>query len=98
MPNLDEEWEEAEQIIAETAAGCCILWQCRISEHNARAMWADYEQTANQRIESALLSKMQTVTLPEPFENWRIDFKNMVQTNDKKGTTRSVRRTVVVAT
>ena len=98
MPNLDAEWEEAEQIIAETAAGCRILWQCRISEHDARAMWADYEQNANQRIESALLSKMQTVTLGEPFGNWTIDLENMVQTNDKNGTKRSVRRTVVVAT
>ena len=95
MPSLDAEWEEAAKIIAETAAGCPIQWQCLISEHNARAI----EQTANQRIEGAfVVSKMQTVTLPEPFGNWTIDLENKVQTNDKKGTKRSVRRTVVVAT
>ena len=98
MASLDAEWNEVGDVIAETAAGCPILWQCLISVHNGRNIWADYEETANQRIERGLLSKMQTVTLPEPFENWRIDFKNMMQTNVQKGTTRPVRRTVVVAT
>ena len=98
MPGLDDEWSEVGQFIAETKSGCKILWQCHILDQNDRGIWADYEETANQRIETGLMSKMQTVTLPEPFENWMIDFKGMVQSNVRSGTTRPVRRTVVVAT
>ena len=98
MPGLDDEWSEVDQIIAEAKSGSKILWQCHILDQNDRSIWADYEETANQRIETGLMSKMQKVTLPEPFENWEIDFKGMVQTNVRSGTTRPVRRTVVVAT
>ena len=98
MPGLDDEWSEVDQIIAEAKSGAKILWQCHILDQNDRSIWVDYEETANQRIETALMSKMQTVTLPEPFENWMIDFKDMVQSNVQSGTTRPVRRTVVVAT
>ena len=98
MPGLDDEWSEVDQIIAEAKSGAKILWQCHILDQNDRSIWADYEETANQRIETGLMSKMQTVTLPEPFENWEIDFEGMVQSNVRSGTTRPVRRTVVVAT
>ena len=98
MPGLDDEWSEVDQITAEAKSGAKILWQCHILDQNDRSIWVDYEETANQRIETALMSKMQTVTLPEPFENWMIDFKGMVQSNVRSGTTRPVRRTVVVAT
>ena len=97
MPGLDDDWSEVDQIIAEAKSGAKILWQCHILDQNNRNVWVDYEDKANERIETALMSKMQTVTLPEPFENWRIDFKDMVQTNVQKGTTRPVRRTVLVA-
>ena len=97
MPGLDDEWSEVDQIIAEAKSGAKILWQCHILDQNDRSIWVDYEETANQRIETALMSKMQTVTLPEPFENWMIDFKGMVQSNGRSGKTRPVRRTVLVA-
>ena len=97
MPGLDDEWIEVDQIIAESTSGAKILWQCHILDQNDRSIWVDYEDKANQRIETALMSKMQTVTLPEPFENWMIDFKGMVQSNGRSGKTRPVRRTVLVA-
>ena len=98
MASLDAEWDEVGEFIPETAVGCKILWQCRISDHEARALWADYEPNANQRIEFAHFSQLPTVTLGEPPGTWTIDMEKMVQTNDKNGTKRSVRRTVVVAT
>ena len=97
MPGLDDEWSEVDQITAEAKSGAKILWQCHILDQNDRSIWVDYEEAANQRIETALMSKMQTVTLPEPFENWMIDFKGMVQSNGRSGKTRPVRRTVLVA-
>ena len=97
MPGLDDEWSEVDQIIAEAKSGAKILWQCHILDQNDRSIWVDYEDKANQRIETALMSKTQTVTLPEPFEDWMIDFKGMVQVDGRTAKTHPVRRTVLVA-
>ena len=97
MPGLDDEWSEVDQITAEAKSGAKILWQCHIFDQNDRSIWVDYDETANQRIETALMAKLSTVTLPEPFEDWMIDFKDMVQSNRRNGKTRPVRRTVLVA-
>ena len=97
MPGLDEDWSEVDQITAEAKSGAKILWQCYISDQNDRSIWVDYDEKANQHIETALMDKMLTVTLPEPFEEWMIVFKDMVQSNCQTGKTRPVRRTVLVA-
>ena len=98
MASIDAEWNEVGQFIAETKSGCKILWQCHILDQNDRGIWADYEPDENQRLEVAHISEMPTVTLGELPGTWTIDMEQMVQMNDKNGTRRPVRRTVVVAT
>ena len=98
MASIDAEWNEVGPTSAEPESGSKILWQCHILDQSDRGIWADYEPEENHHIEVAHISKTRSVTLGELPETWTIDMEQMVQTNDKNGTRRSVRRTVVVAT
>ena len=98
MASIDAEWNEVGPTSAETESGCKILWQCHIMDQNDTGIWADNEPDEHHRIEVAHISNTRTVTLGELPETWTIDIEQMAQTNDKNGTRRSVRRTVVVAT
>ena len=98
----DIEWLDGEVITAPmTSTGHKIIWQCCIGEWPTHQIvtWADYTPTQQVALEAAHHAGVEEVPLTtpdKPEEVWLVRFADMTQTNPATGTTRQIRRIVVV--
>jgi len=80
-----------------TSTGCVIMWQVNLGQRFETETWADYKLPDNLRIDAAYMTDKRPVVLEHDGATWTIDFSTMTQVNDTTGTTRKIRRIVVVS-
>ena len=80
-----------------TSTGCVIMWQVNLGQRFETETWADYKLPDNLRIDAAYMTDRRPVVLEQDGATWTIDFDMMTQVNDTTGTTRTIRRIVVVS-
>ena len=82
-----------------TSTSCNIVWQVCLGERLGSWTWADYNDIDNQNIESVyqFTPDRPPVTLEHDGATWTVDLNLMIQVNDETGTSRKIRRIVVVA-
>ena len=80
-----------------TSTGCVIMWQVNLGQRFETETWADYKLPDNMRIDAAYLADKRPVALERDGATWTIDFSTMTQVNDATGTTKKIRRIVVVS-
>ena len=82
-----------------TSTFCKIVWQVCLGESLGAWTWADYNDIENQSIESVYkyTSDRPPLTLELDGATWTVDLTNMLQVNDETGTSRKIRRNVVLA-
>ena len=82
-----------------TSTSCNIVWQVCLGERLGSWTWADYNDIDNQSIESVdkFTSDRPPLTLEHDGATWTVDLNLMIQVNDETGTSRKIRRIVVVA-
>ena len=73
------------------------MWQVNLGQSFETEAWADYKLPDNLRIDAAYLTDKLPVVLEHDGATWTIDFSTMTQVNDTTGTTRKIRRIVVVS-
>ena len=97
--SLEEEgWIDGELESAPcTKSGLPVVWQVHIRTSKWGAMmWADFKKHESLRMDAALMKGDKKCSLECNNDTWSIDLKDMVQINDKFGTQRAIRRTVIV--
>ena len=94
---LDAEWVDGgvEAVIC-TKGGHQIVWQCWIAHMHDTSSWADFMPYESLRMEAALSANEGTVDLTHNEDAWSIDLVKMQQTNLTSGTTRAIRRVVIL--
>ena len=82
-----------------TPTSCKIVWQVCLGERLGSWTWADYNDIDNQSIESVykFTPDRPPVTLEHDGATWTVDLNLMIQVNDETGTSRKIRRIVVVS-
>ena len=80
-----------------TSTGCVIMWQVNLGQRFETETWADYKLPDNLRIDAAYMTDKRPVVLEHDGATWTIDFSTMTQVNDTTGTTKKIRRIVVVS-
>lgn len=76
-----------------TAARNKIQWQVYIEAKLGAEMWADFPESDNQLIEVAYVTEKKPIVIGTPDgSTWTIDMVLLVQTNDRTGTARRIRR------
>jgi WWE domain len=93
----DAEWVDGgvEAVIC-TKGGHQIVWQCWIANINETMSWADFKPFESLRMEAAVAANEGTVNLTLHEDAWSIDLVKMQQTNLQTGTTRAIRRVVIL--
>ena len=97
MASSEGDWIDravANSLAASTS--CKVVWQVCLGERLGTWSWADYSESDNQSIESAYTSDRRPVTLDHDGATWTVDLNAMIQVNDETGTSRKIRRIVVV--
>ena len=74
-----------------------IRWQVNLGQRFETETWADYKLPDNLRIDVAYTADRRPVVLEQDGATWTIDFDMMTQVNDTTGTTRKIRRIMVVS-
>ena len=94
---LDAEWVDGgvEAVIC-TKGGHQIVWQCWIAHIHDTSSWADFMPYETLRLEQALSANEETANLTLNDDAWSIDLVKMQQTNLQTGTTRAIRRVVIL--
>ncbi len=93
----DAEWIDGEIAAAPmTTSGHQIVWQVYIGPINETMHWADFKPHESLRMEAALASKETSVSLKLGDDTWSYDLALMLQTNDKTGNKRPVRRIAIL--
>ena len=98
MAAMDTDWLDgavAASLISTT--GRVIMWQVNLGQRFETETWADYKLPDNLRIDAAYLTDKRPVVLEHDGATWTIDFSTMTQVNDTTGTTKKIRRIVVVS-
>ena len=80
-----------------TSTGCVIVWQVYLGQRFETETWANYKMPDNLRIDAAYLTDKRPVVLEHDGATWTIDCGTMTQVNDTTGTTKTLRRIVVVS-
>ena len=80
-----------------TSTGCVIMWQVNLGQRFETETWADYKLPDNLRIGAAYLTDKRPVVLEHDGATWTISFRAMTHVNDTTGTTKKIRRIVVVS-
>ena len=82
-----------------TSTRCKILWQVCLGERLGAWTWADYSESENANIESVYryTQDRPPLILEHDDATWTVDLINMIQVNDETGTSRKIRRIVVLA-
>ena len=94
---LDAEWVDGGvEAVVTTKAGHMILWQCWIAHMHDTNSWADFMPCETLRLEAALSANQQTANLTLNDDAWSYDLVKMQQTNLQTGTTRAIRRVVIL--
>ena len=94
---LDAEWVDGglEAVIC-TEGGHQTVWQGWIAHMHDTSSWADFMPCESLRMEAALSANEGTVDLTHNEDAWSIDLVKMQQTNLTSGTTRAIRRVVIL--
>ena len=80
-----------------TSTGCVIMWQVNLGQRYETETWADYKLPDNLRVDAAYMTDKRPVVLEHDGATWTIDFRTMTQVKDTTGTTKKIRRIVVVS-
>ena len=82
-----------------TSTSCKIVWKVRLGERLGAQTLTDYNDIENQSIESVykFTSDRPPLTLEHDGATWPVDLNLMIQVNDETGTSRTIRRIVVVS-
>ena len=96
--SLEEEgWIDGELESAPcTKSGLPVVWQVHIRTSGGAMMWADFKKHESLRMDAALMKGDKKCSLECNKDIWTINLKDMVQINDKFGTQRAIRRTIIV--
>ena len=98
MADMDTEWLDCSATASlMTTTGCVIMWQVNLRQRFETETWADYKLPDNLRIDAAYMTDKRPVVLQHDGATWTIYFSTMTQVNDTTGTTRKIRRIVVVS-
>jgi hypothetical protein len=98
MADMDTDWLDCSATASlMTTTGCVIMWQVNLGQRFETETWADYKLPDNLRIDAAYMTDKRPVVLEQDGATWTIDFDMMTQVNDTTGTTRTIRRIVVVS-
>ena len=93
----DAGWADAAvEAVVCTKGGHQIIWQCWIANINATVSWADFLPHETLRMETALGNNERQVNITLHDDAWSIDLVKMEQTNLQTGTTRAIRRVVIL--
>ena len=98
MADMDTDWLDgavAASLMSTTS--CVIVWQVSLGQRFETEMWADYKLPDNLRIDAAYMTDKSAVLLAQDGATWTIKFNTMTQVNDTTGTTKKIRRIVVVS-
>ena len=96
-PAADADWADAGvEAVPVTKSGHQIVWQCWIGNVHDTISWADFKPYESLRMEAALSANEGTVDLTHNEDAWSIDLVKMQQTNLTSGTTRAIRRVVIL--
>ena len=98
MADMDTDWLDgavAASLISTT--GRVIMWQVNLGQRFETETWADYKLPDNLRIDVAYMTDKRPVVLEHDGATWTIYFSTVTQVNDTTGTTRKIRRIVVVS-
>ena len=99
MADMDTDWlDGAVTASLMSTTSCNIMWQFKLGQHLEMEMWADYKLPDNLRIDAAYMTDRRPVLLEQDGATWTIDFDIMTHVNDTTGTTRNIRRIVLVST
>ena len=94
---VDADWSDAAvEAVPATKSGHMIVWQCWIANINATVSWADFLPHETLRMETALGNNERQVNITLHDDAWSIDLVKMEQTNLQTGTTRAIRRVVIL--
>ena len=80
-----------------TSKGCVIMWQVNLGQRFETEKWADDKLPDNLRIDAAYMTDKRPVVLEHERGNMDHIFQYDDQVNDTTGTTRKIRRIVVVS-
>ena len=93
----EADWADAAvEAVPVTKSGHQIVWQCWIGKIHDTISWADFKPYESLRMEAALSANEGTVDLTHNEDAWSIDLVKMQQTNLQTGTTRAIRRVVIL--
>ena len=98
MADMATDWLDgavAASLISTT--GRVIMWQVNLGQRFETETWADYKLPDNLLIDAAYMTDKRPVVLEQDGATWDIDFDMMTQVTDTTGTTRKIRRFVVVS-
>ena len=80
-----------------STTGHVTMWQVNLGQRFETETSADYKLPDNLRIDAAYMTDKRPVVLEHDGATWTIDFSTMTQVNDTTGTTKKIRRIVVVS-
>ena len=95
---VTDDWLDCSGIASLMTSTCCvIMWQVNLGQRFETETWADYRLPDNLRIDAAYMTDKRPVVLEHVGATLTIYFSTMTQVNDTTGTTRKIRRIVVVS-
>ena len=98
MAAMDTDWlDGAVAASLSSTTGRVMMWQVNLGQRFETERWADYKLPDNLRIDAAYMADRRPVVLGQDGATWTIDFDMMTKVNDTTGTTRKIRRIVVVS-
>ena len=98
MADMDTDWlNGAVAASLMSSTGCNIIWLVCLGQRFETEMWADYKLPDNLRIDAAYMTDKRAVMLEQDGATWTIDFSTMTEVNDTTGTTKKIRRIVMVS-
>ena len=80
-----------------TSTGCVIVWQVNLGQRFETETWADYKLPDNLRIDAAYMTDKRPLVLEHDGATWTRYLSTMTHVNDTTGTTKKIRRIVVVS-
>ena len=95
MVGMDGDW--LEKSIATYLTGSKVLWQVYLGQCFEAELWADYNLVDNLRIGAACITKKYELTLEQDGATWTINLYLVTQVNDATGTSKTIRRIMVVS-
>ena len=98
MADMDTDWLDgvvAAPLVSTT--GCVIMWQVSLGQRFETETWADYKLPANLRVHAAYRLDKRAGLLEQDGATWTIDFNTATKVSDTTGTTKQIRRIVVVS-